>query len=509
MRHKLLWAIPWAITLIGCSSDEIDGRNDLPANEGRLPITISTYLPGHTRGEVSPATLSSLGHGGPGFYLRAQYDDDGTLANAIDDTYYADANGACASQTGAMAYWPSDADTEVEFIAIYPAPALDEGITLAKNASQELEVTSVADGTTDFLAAHRRVTRTADGAITLTFRHLAAQVVLSVRCDKASYNYTLTSATLTMPGQAIYNCKEGTISANATADDSLTFDIYTPGETTLAISETATRIGSVMANAANGDGSTCTLTLGYRTSINGNVRSYTKSATVSLIAGYVNNIVANVAGDTPLSVTASVDGLPEYHAFVDLGLSVKWATTNVGADNPTDYGNYFAWGEVTGLDEGKTRFNWSTYTLCEGTENSMTKYVPTADAYGPVEDGLSVLLADDDAATANWGEHWRMPTADEFRELVDGCTATWTTRDGMTGYEFTASNGNSIFLPAAGYYSGYSHYGLSSSGSYWASALNTSSGSYNAMTLDFSQPSASVKGSGRCYGRSVRAVYVE
>ncbi len=506
MRHKLLWAVPWAITLIGCSSDEIDGRSDLPANEGRLPITISTYLPGHTRGEVSPATLSSLGQNGPGFYLRAQYDDDGTLANAIDDTYYADADGACTSQTGAMAYWPSDADAEVEFIAIYPAPALNEGITLAKNASQELEVTSVADGTTDFLAAHRRVARTADGAITLTFRHLAAQVVLSVRCDKASYNYTLTSATLTMPGQAIYNCKDGIISANATADDSLTLDIYTPGETTLSVGETATRIGSVMANAANGDGSTCTLTLGYRTNIGGNVRSYTKSATVNLIAGYVNNIVANVAGDTPLSVTASVDGLPEYHAFVDLGLSVKWAATNVGADTPTDYGNYFAWGEVTGLTDGKNNFDWTTYKWCEGTENSMTKYVPTGDSYGVNFDDQSELLPEDDAATANWGEHWRMPTEVEYQELISSCDAALTTLDGVAGYLFTAANGNSIFLPAAGRFSGSSNGDIGMNGGYWSATRNLS-GSYNAKMLDFE--TFTVKGSGRCYGRSVRAVYVE
>lgn len=509
MRHNLIGAIiPLAITLAGCTNDEISQRNDLPTADGRLPITIKTYLPGHTRGEADVATLSSLGSSGPGFHLQAQYNDDGTWADVISgDIYSADGDGLCTSRTAnQLAYWPSDADAEVEFLAIYPATALNSTITQARNGNQELEVTFSANGTDDYLAAHRRLTRTADGAITLTFRHLQAQVVLAVKCDNAAYNYTLTSATLTMPNQAVYNCKEGTILANAAADDSTTITIFTVGETSFSIGETAARVGSFMANASDGTGSLCTLTIGYKTNIGGSVRTYTKSASVTLIAGYVNTITAQVAGDTPLHIAATVDGLPVYHEFVDLGLSVKWASANIGADTPTDYGDYFAWGEVTGFAEGKNNFDWTTYKWCEGSISSITKYVPTGDSYGVNFDDLSELLPEDDAATHNWGEHWRMPTEAEYQELISSCDAALTTLDGVAGYLFTAASGNSIFLPAAGRFSGSSNGDIGTNGGYWSATRNLS-GSYNAKMLDFE--TFTVKGSGRCYGRSVRAVYVE
>ena len=139
-----------------------------------------------------------------------------------------------------------------------------------------------------------------------------------------------------------------------------------------------------------------------------------------------------------LEVTGGGGGGDE-HEYVDLGLpsGLLWATCNVGADTPEAYGDYFAWGET----QPKSVYNWDTYQHYDG--NNLTKYTES--------DGLTTLLPEDDAAAANWGGNWRMPTKEEFEELYNNTTVTWTQQNGVNGRLFTASNGNSLFLPAAGY----------------------------------------------------------
>ena len=188
------------------------------------------------------------------------------------------------------------------------------------------------------------------------------------------------------------------------------------------------------------------------------------------------------------------------HEYIDLGLSVKWATCNVGATKPEEYGDYFAWGET----ETKESYNWSTYKWCNGSSNTQTKYC-TSSSYGTV-DNKTGLEAADDAATANWGSAWRMPTKEEQDELRTKCTWTWTTENGVNGYKVTSkSNGNSIFLPAAGYRSGIRLYGAGSSGSYWSSSLNTGNPN-NAYHLDFGKSSVDWLYRNRDHGQSVRPV---
>ena len=130
---------------------------------------------------------------------------------------------------------------------------------------------------------------------------------------------------------------------------------------------------------------------------------------------------------------------------VDLGLSVKWASMNVGADVPSDAGCYFAWGET--VERG---VSWSNYKHAAGNSESLTKY-NTNSTYGIVDD-KTVLEEIDDAAYSLWGNDWRMPTIDELEELYYECEWTWTTQDGMNGYLVKSKvNENSIFLPAAGF----------------------------------------------------------
>ncbi len=152
---------------------------------------------------------------------------------------------------------------------------------------------------------------------------------------------------------------------------------------------------------------------------------------------------------------------------VDLGLSVKWATCNVGATKPEEYGDYFAWGEV----KPKKQYDWSTYKYCRGTSETLTKYC-TSSSYGIV-DNKTVLDPSDDAATVNWGGSWRMPTQAEQFELKDKCKWRWTTQNGVKGYKVVGPNGNSIFLPAAGLMDGTSLSCVGSRGCYRSSLLDT------------------------------------
>ena len=188
------------------------------------------------------------------------------------------------------------------------------------------------------------------------------------------------------------------------------------------------------------------------------------------------------------------------HEWVDLGLSVKWATCNVGANSPEDYGDYFAWGETAPKDY----YDWSTYTLCKGSSKSLTKY-STNSFYG-TEDNKTTLELSDDAARANWGGSWRMPTNAELTELREQCTWTWTTQNGVNGYKVTSkSNGNSIFLPAAGCRYDSSLGLAGSNGYYWSSSLHTGS-LYNAWNVVFSSGNVNTGNNNRSDGHSVRPV---
>ena len=187
---------------------------------------------------------------------------------------------------------------------------------------------------------------------------------------------------------------------------------------------------------------------------------------------------------------------------VDMGLSVKWGSFNIGATSPEEYGDYYAWGETT----TKSTYNWSTYTLCQGSNTTMTKYC-TSSSYGIV-DNKTILEKTDDVAAQKLGGNWRMPTDAEWTELrnTSNCTWTWTTENSVNGYRVTSKKtGNSIFLPAAGYRNEDNLYDAGSFGYYWSSSLNADS-SGSAWDVYFFSSLVYRYGGNRYFGLSVRPV---
>lgn len=204
---------------------------------------------------------------------------------------------------------------------------------------------------------------------------------------------------------------------------------------------------------------------------------------------------------------------PPVAEAVDLGLSVKWASFNIGAASPDDLGDYFAWGET----KPKSDYSWSTYKWCNGSYITLTKYcLSDGAAYwggSGSPDGKTDLEIEDDAAIANWGGSWRMPTPSEWKELIDNCTWTWTNNyndTGIAGYilnsKKTGYTNKSIFLPAAGYYwDGTDLYNVGSYGRYWSSSLNTDNPTA-AWNVNFNSGNILRNSFYRASGLSVRPV---
>ena len=254
--------------------------------------------------------------------------------------------------------------------------------------------------------------------------------------------------------------------------------------------------GEVSGTGQYHDGAECTLTVttneGYtfvNWTENGEVVS--NDSTYSFTVNSNRDLVANFTTN--------------YSGYVDLGLpsGLLWATCNVGADTPEAYGDYFAWGET----QPKNTYNWSTYQYCIGSSNtSLTKYCNNSSyGYEGFTDSLTTLLPEDDAATANWGSDWRMPTKEEFEELYNNTTVTWTRQNGVYGRRFTAANGNSLFLPAAGYRFDSSLNAAGSRGHYWSSSLGTNNPS-SAWNFNFYSGNCSMNGYNRSCGFTVRPV---
>ena len=220
--------------------------------------------------------------------------------------------------------------------------------------------------------------------------------------------------------------------------------------------------------------------------------------TTTTTSGTKGNMNTPSSTSSNTASTGTVNG----HEWVDLGLSVKWATMNVGATSPEDYGDYYAWGETS----TKSYYDWSTYF--DSANKKGTKF----HKYGNYWKTKRIRLElSDDVAYVKWGGNWRMPTEKEFNELREDCIWTWTTQNGVKGYRVSSKwNNNFIFLPAAGGRTKSSLFGVDMYGEYWSSSYQTIRDMYGfffeAYRLFFEEGKIYINDCYRRSGISVRAV---
>ena len=196
------------------------------------------------------------------------------------------------------------------------------------------------------------------------------------------------------------------------------------------------------------------------------------------------------------------------YEWVDLDLpsGTLWAAWNVGATKPEDFGLYFAWGETQGYSgiTDEKQFSWEDYKLCGGSSSTLTKY-NTKSSYGTVDNIKTLELVDDAAYQSD--NTCRMPTKADFEELRANTTSVWETLNGVNGRRFTSkTNGNSIFVPAAGSCLNGSVLDVGSGSVLWSSSLNESSPRDGWCLLFFSNYVYVSNGYKRYYGLSVRPV---
>ena len=289
------------------------------------------------------------------------------------------------------------------------------------------------------------------------------------------------------------------------------------GKCTVNVQNVPVKVSSITLSATSlnlgvGKTSTLTYTLLPADATDKTIKWSTSNSTVATVSQ--SGVVTALAEGTASIVCWAMDGsgvkaecvckVIDMTDCVDLGLpsGTLWATKNVGAKSPEEYGSYFAWGETS----TKSSYDWSTYKYCKRSRDSLTKY-NTSSSSGTVDNKTELDLSDD-AAYVNWGSEWRMPSKGQFAELINSSyTKTeWVTQNNVYGRRITSlKNGNSIFLPAAGYRNDSSLFNAGSYGLYWSRTLY-SSYPLNAWYLFFYSGDVSPYSNYRDYGLSVRPV---
>lgn len=379
----------------------------------------------------------------------------------------------------------------------------------------------------DYMAA-AATQPSSNGSVTLPFKHLGSYLTLPLTLPKAG---TYTKLTLTSSSSEFIT--KGTVDLSAATP------VITATETSSSISlnldnivltaENLVLTANMLIAPVDLTGSTITITVtdSNGASYTNTEKAWTRSAAFLANTTYKASRVLSgsgtggeIEGGGGLEEDDDTPNMHNGHEYVDLGLpsGLKWATMNVGATTPEGYGDYFAWGETkpyyaeghsqdnpcSNWKTGKIGYYWAGYKWSNGSYDTLAKYNTHSDS-GTV-DNKTVLEPADDAARQNWGGSWRMPTQSEFLELYDNCTWTWTTLNSVFGYKVAGSNGNWIFLPAAGYR--YEMYlkDDGSNGNYWSSTLNPIY-SYKATYLGFYSSYFNPYFNGnRTNGQSVRPV---
>lgn len=284
--------------------------------------------------------------------------------------------------------------------------------------------------------------------------------------------------------------KEKTVMVESVSLDKINIPLFEGGKENISV--------SVLPNNASNKSVTWSSSSGAIVSVdqNGNVTAKSKGTAIV-------SAIANDGSGKHASCSVSVYRI-DTPAAVDLGIivngkSIKWASCNLGASLPEEYGVYCAWGEGA----PKSDYSWSTYMWCNGSYSTLTKY-NSSSQYGTMDSKTQLELSDD-VVRRTLGAKWRMPTDEEWTALRTKCTWTWTTRNGVNGRLVTAGNGKSIFLPAAGYRSDAYLCDPESYGVYWSSSIDIDY-PYKALYVFFDPRNVSRYSNYRCGGRSIRPV---
>lgn len=508
-------------TMSSCSND-----NELTSEKSEyvtsVRVTVEDFLP------ESPATRTSYTVDASGFNFHwADGDALGIYPVGGDQVKFPISQGdgsASASFDGGAwklrstyqyaAYYPFSADNYT--IDQKALPVSFTGQTQNGNGS------TAHLGAYDYLAC-AATSPSAGGGVDLTMKHLGAFVRLQLTMPKAD---TFSSVVLESDGaQFVTSGTFDLTAATPAITPTATSSTYTINLTNVATTE-KDQVVTVYAIVAPANLSSSQITV--------TVHGAGQTTYVQTVAGkdFEARSAYNIAVETfPSGTNASGEdvsweepattGIENGHEWVDLGLpsGLKWATMNIGATSPEDYGDYFAWGETepyytaghsqdnpcSSWKSGKTAgYDWASYKWCDGSKTTLTKYC-TSSSYGTV-DNKTTLESSDDAATKNWGGSWRMPTREEMEELRINCTWTWTTQNRVNGYKITSkTNGKSIFLPAAGCRMSNDLNVTGLYGYYWSSSCLTLD-STGASFLNFGSDFLRRDSSNRCVGQPVHAV---
>lgn len=502
-----------------CSND-----NELNSNKSEyvnsVRVTVEDFLP-ETSGTRTAYTVD-----GSGFHFHwADGDALGIYPVGGDQVKFpissGDGSASAAFDGGA---WKLR--SEYQYAAYYPFSANNYTISERTLPVSYTGQTQSGDGSTAHLGAYDYLACAAtapdvSGGVDLTMKHLGAFVRLQLTMPKAD---TFSSVVLESDGTKFVTA--GTFdltAATPTITPTATSSTYTINLTNVATTEKNQMI-TVYAMVAPANLSSNNITV--------TVHGTGQTTYVQTVPGknFAARSAYNIAVDNfPSGTNASGEDVSwEEPAFVieavDLGLSVKWANCNIGANSPEELGDYFAWGETepyyteghaqddpcTNWETGKSAgYHWASYKWCRGDGLSMTKYCKIS-GYGTVDSKESLDVADD-AAHANWNGVWRMPSKAEQDELLSKCIWTWENLNGVNGYKVSSkTNSNYIFLPAAGCREFLNLYCIGVYGGYWSSSLYIDSNN-NAYYLYFDQSGVDQHGVyttdyRRYQGWSIRAV---
>lgn len=476
---KLLLAAAALMVLTACGSED----SPVEPTEERVPVRLGNV----TVNAAETRAAQHLNEGTLEVGERVMVRISNTGADSWTDYTYTTADNGGMIAPDPCPYYP-EGGQHIDIVAYLPATA---GTSFTVAADQ------IADA--DFKASELLFASVTDRAkqdepVALAFRHKMAKICANVTAGEGIGSIKGISVVNVRPTVSF---NQATGEVGEATGEAISIAMSNNGA---AVIPEQTIDGTILAietdkGTANFDANDVFFEAGY---------SYTANITVNLHAVGTTTSITNWTKTGTLtvnSVTIVESDAPAEVEAVDLGLSVKWANMNVGASLPCAAGNYFAWGETS----SKTYYSWKTYNFCWGNKTriedactNLTKYCPT-DKQGEywfdpsgntyaADNKLTIDLSDD-AARATWGGNWRIPTVDEWNELITQCTWKWTIYSDLLrvpGHYVTGKNGNSIFLPAWGYWGGKGtiqqpltensddwKYSVKNYGYYWSSSLNS------------------------------------